>query len=55
MVFMDHFQRVARGHFAIRRLERKYDIETIKNLYHREVGFVVDGKRQPNSALSQSS
>jgi EcsC protein family len=55
MVFMDHFQRVARGHFTIRRLERKYDTETIKNHYHREVASVVNGKRLPRLALGQSS
>ena len=27
MIFMNHFQRVARGHFAIRRLERQYGAE----------------------------
>jgi hypothetical protein len=33
MVFMDHFQQIARGHFAIRRLERRYGGETIRGLY----------------------
>jgi hypothetical protein len=32
-VFMDHFQDMARGHFIIRRLERTYDPERIKNAY----------------------
>jgi hypothetical protein len=32
-VFMDHFQDMARGHFIIRRLERTYDPELIKNAY----------------------
>src|SRR5277367_5484491 len=33
MMFMNHFQRVARGHFAIRRLERLYGASTIRRLY----------------------
>jgi EcsC protein family len=32
-VFMDHFHDMARGHFIIRRLERAYDLELIKNAY----------------------
>ena len=32
-VFMDHFQDMARGHFIIRRLERTYNPEQIKNAY----------------------
>jgi EcsC protein family len=32
-VFMDHFQDMARGHFIIRRLERTYAPELIKNAY----------------------
>jgi hypothetical protein len=32
-VFMDYFQDIARGHFIIRRLERIYDPELIKNAY----------------------
>ena len=30
--FMQHFQDVATGHFAIRRLERKYGSETIRDI-----------------------
>jgi hypothetical protein len=33
--FMDHFQDVARGHFAIRRLERAYGKETVQAQYER--------------------
>jgi hypothetical protein len=33
VVFMQHFQDMARGHFTIRRLERKYDPYTVKNAY----------------------
>jgi hypothetical protein len=34
LIFMNHFQRVARGHFAIRRLERQYGQSTVRALYH---------------------
>lgn len=33
LVFMGHFQDIARGHFIVRRLERKYGISTIKSEY----------------------
>jgi hypothetical protein len=32
-VFIDHFQDIARGHFTIRRLERRYGPERIKQAY----------------------
>ena len=35
LIFMNHYLNVARGHFIVRRLERKYGIEAIKNLYRR--------------------
>ncbi|MBV9511620.1 MAG: EcsC family protein [Caulobacteraceae bacterium] len=33
MIFMDHFQRVASGHFAVRRLERAYGVTAVRGLY----------------------
>lgn len=33
VLFMNHFQRVARGHFAIRRLEREYGASVVRHLY----------------------
>lgn len=33
LVFIDHFQDMARGHFTVRRLERKYDPATVKAAY----------------------
>jgi hypothetical protein len=33
VVFMDHFQRIAKGHFTIRRLERRYGATTIRRQY----------------------
>jgi hypothetical protein len=35
VVFMDHFQEMARGHFVVRRLERKYGKEYIKAQYEQ--------------------
>jgi hypothetical protein len=33
VIFMNHFQDIARGHFAIRRLERLYDAATVRREY----------------------
>lgn len=33
LVFIDHFQDMARGHFTVRRLERKYDPFTVRTAY----------------------
>ncbi|WP_431857458.1 EcsC family protein [Azospirillum sp.] len=33
LAFIDHFQDVARGHFTVRRLERKYGAETVQAAY----------------------
>ncbi len=32
-LFIEHFQNMARGHFIVRRLERKYGVEMIKKKY----------------------
>ena len=36
-VFIGHFQDVARGHFVIRRLERKYGAALVRNVYATRV------------------
>ena len=33
VLFIDHFQNMARGHFIVRRLERKYGFEAIQTAY----------------------
>ena len=38
VLFIDHFQDMARGHFIVRRLERTYDAETIRNAYREIAG-----------------
>lgn len=35
VVFMDHFQSVAHGHFTVRRLERSYGHEAVRERYER--------------------
>jgi hypothetical protein len=35
VLFIDHFQRVAEGHFTVRRLERKYGSELVRQEYER--------------------
>ena len=35
LLFMDHFQNMARGHFIVRRLERTYGVEPIRERYRR--------------------
>jgi hypothetical protein len=34
-IFLNHFQRVAQGHFTVRRLERKYGEERVREEYER--------------------
>jgi len=34
-LFIDHYQDLARGHFCVRRLERKYGREAVRDLYAR--------------------
>jgi hypothetical protein len=45
--FIDHFQDVARGHFAIRRLERAYGKESVRAQYER---IRDESKRTPTDA-----
>ncbi len=57
VVFTDHFQRVAEGHFAIRRLERLYGAGEIERAYHeaardlsgvrRRFGQTIRGRPRP--------
>ncbi len=35
MLFIDHFQETARGHFIVRRLERTYGVDEIRSLYEQ--------------------
>jgi hypothetical protein len=33
VLFLDHFQKLARGHFVVRRLERRYGPEAVRHAY----------------------
>jgi len=33
ILFIDHFQDMARGHFIVRRLERRYGAEAVREAY----------------------
>ena len=35
VLFMNHFQDMARGHFIIKRLERKYGMDVVRTAYRR--------------------
>ena len=35
LIFMKHFQDVAKGHFIVRRLERRYDVNTVRIEYEK--------------------
>jgi hypothetical protein len=37
MMFMSHFQQIAEGHFTVRRLERRYGNDAVRNLYRSMV------------------
>jgi hypothetical protein len=39
-IFIDHFQSVARGHFAVRRLERRYGAAVVRDKY-REIAATL--------------
>ena len=36
VIFMNHFQQIAQGHFTVRRLEREYGAETVR-LHYAEI------------------
>jgi hypothetical protein len=43
---MDYFQRIAKGHFIVRRLERIYGTDVIQRLYREQLA--ASGKQQPS-------
>jgi hypothetical protein len=45
VVFMNHFQQVAQGHFTIRRLEREYGAETIRLHYAELAARSLQGRK----------
>ena len=53
-IFIDHFQQMARSHFAVRRLERKYGSELVRTQYDRLAAAQVGdpfSPRQPGPSF----
>jgi hypothetical protein len=46
LLFISHFQSAARGHFIVRRLERKYGQELVKREYEKVLGEPGHGVKQ---------
>jgi hypothetical protein len=46
LIFMDMFQKIARGHFTVRRLEREYGAATIQRLYDEFAAGFASGRVQ---------
>jgi hypothetical protein len=46
-LFMQHFQDMARGHFTVRRLERAYGIEIVRDAYESLARKASDTNRPP--------
>ncbi len=44
VLFIDHFQDMARGHFIVKRLENRYGIDTVRDVYERMAGRRVPPK-----------
>ena len=40
--FIDHFQEVARAHFVVRRLERRYGKDAVRTAYERLSGATAE-------------
>jgi hypothetical protein len=44
-IFIDHFQNMAKGHFTVRRLERKYNADFIKQEYEKfDLSIMINNK-----------
>ncbi len=46
-IFMDHFQNMAKGHFIVRRLERSYGHELVRECYNRLMTSEPDAPSEP--------
>ena len=53
VIFMDHFERIARGHFTLRRLERAYGYELVQEVYMKKAStsFFVKKEAKKLSTL----
>ncbi len=54
LLFINHFQDVARGHFTVRRLERTYDPDTIKSAYEA-LGLIERQAKEQTASQSDTS
>ena len=53
LIFINHFQTIARGHFIVKRLENKYGTEAVQELYQSIVmPYQMAGKRQRTSQFN---
>lgn len=48
VIFMEHFQRIAQGHFVVRRLEREYGVEPVRSVYRE---LAAQAAAPPRAAL----
>jgi hypothetical protein len=54
MVFMHHFERVATGHFTLRRFERQYGREAVGELYGDIAAQLQTDAMRPRQSLLHS-
>ncbi len=52
LMFVDHFQDLARGHFVVRRLERRYGLDTVRVAYEALRGVAPSAEPAPPPPLS---
>ncbi len=50
LAFIDHFQSLAKGHFTVRRLERKYGADHVRSEYERIANASEPDEIQPPAA-----
>jgi hypothetical protein len=52
MIFMDYFQRIAKGHFTVRRLERIYGTAVVQSLYREKLAASTKRRKQSRRAAA---
>ncbi len=50
LIFINHFQRMARGHFVVKRLEQKHGADTIESVY-RSIAIPISKKELARSTV----
>lgn len=51
VIFMDYFQRIAKGHFIVRRLERIYGTDVIQRLYREQLAASGKQPSRPSASV----